>query len=100
MDAFTGQVFIARTHPPPTLPRTTDAMYAPRFLLLLHQLDVPGFPSLRCFDLLIRALAPLVFSATDQEVCINTHVSVSLYVCVRKRGIRAGDCSRLCLLAA
>jgi hypothetical protein len=45
-----------------------DAVYAPRFLHLLHQLDAPGFPSLRCYDLLVRALAPLVFSATDQEV--------------------------------
>lgn len=53
---------------PRALMSPEDAMYAPRFLHLLHQLDAPGFPSLRCFDVLVRALAPLVFSATDQEV--------------------------------
>jgi hypothetical protein len=56
-----------------------DAVYAPRFLHLLHGMDAPGFPSLRCFDMAVRALAPLVFSATDQEVSFG---SFFLVVCV------------------
>jgi hypothetical protein len=52
-------------------PRATlspeDAMYTARFFLLLLDLDVPCYSSLRYLDIMIRAGVALVLAATDQE---------------------------------
>ncbi|KAJ1415485.1 transcription factor/nuclear export subunit protein 2-domain-containing protein, partial [Ochromonadaceae sp. CCMP2298] len=44
-----------------------DAVYCTQFLQLLHEMGVPRFSTLHCYDQLLRLCTPLVFCATEAE---------------------------------
>jgi len=44
-----------------------DAIYTAKFFHLLHNIDVPNFPSLKFLDLVFRIVLANLFSSTEQE---------------------------------
>ena len=44
-----------------------DAVYCAKIMLLLHEMETPGFSSLQCFDKIVKTVVSTVFCTTSKE---------------------------------